>query len=275
MHQPGRQSKSYIDSLLAFWPGLQVLKGDIKAAITMHETLNQIVKRYDFLPEAVLFDHSAHWAGHPLRPEFLESTYYLYKATNDHYYLDIAKRALNHLETYSRTECGFAAISDVRTKNKEDRMDSFVFAETFKYFYLIFSEDKDIIFDLDEFIFTTEAHLVPVNIVDYVSGPHKEKMRIKTGRGDSSGSKWKDRSCPSISNLFDMADLNAVKNFRDAVLTQKDRRTCNKKEESFSVNENEVNQKKMPLRAEEFVAGRADHMAILKNMGILSIFKKI
>jgi mannosidase alpha-like ER degradation enhancer 3 len=60
MHQPGRQSKSHIDSLLAFWPGLQVLKGDIKGAITMHETLNQIVKRYDFLPEAVLFDHSAH-----------------------------------------------------------------------------------------------------------------------------------------------------------------------------------------------------------------------
>lgn len=175
MHQPSRQSKSYIDSLLAFWPGLQVLKGDIKGAIKMHETLYQIVKRYDFLPEAVLFDHSAHWVGHPLRPEFLESTYFLYKATNDDYYLHIARRALNQLETHARVKCGYAAISDVRTKANEDRMDSFVFAELFKYFYLIFSEEKDVLFDLDEFVFTTEAHMLPIKMADYTQNIGKPK----------------------------------------------------------------------------------------------------
>jgi mannosidase alpha-like ER degradation enhancer 3 len=115
---PTRQAKSYIDSLLAFWPGLQVMKGDIKGAIKMHETLNQIVKKYDFLPEAVLFDYSVHWAGHPLRPEFLESTYYLYKATHDEYYLEVAKKALNQLEKYSRVRCGYAAFTDVKSKQK-------------------------------------------------------------------------------------------------------------------------------------------------------------
>lgn len=82
MHMPNRQSRNYIDALLAFWPGIQVLKGDIKGAIKMHESLNQIVKKHDFLPEAVLFDHSIHWSSHPLRPEFLESTYYLYRAVS-------------------------------------------------------------------------------------------------------------------------------------------------------------------------------------------------
>lgn len=37
-------------------------------------------------------------------------------------------------------------------------------AETFKYLYLLFSEKEDIILDLDDFIFTTEAHLLPLTL---------------------------------------------------------------------------------------------------------------
>lgn len=33
-----------MDALLAFWPGLQVLKGDLKAAMEMHEMLYHVVK---------------------------------------------------------------------------------------------------------------------------------------------------------------------------------------------------------------------------------------
>lgn len=32
---------------------------------------------------------------------------------------------------------------------QEDRMDSFVLAETFKYLYLLFSEDNDLMIDID------------------------------------------------------------------------------------------------------------------------------
>ena len=145
----------------------QVLKGDLRGAIKMHATLHQIVKRHDFLPEAVLFDHSPHWAGHPLRPEFLESTYFLYTATRDDHYLAVASRALDQLETHARSPCGYAAIRDVRTKAREDRMDSFVLAELFKYFFLMFAEEGDVGFDLDEFVFTTEAHMLPVRMDAY------------------------------------------------------------------------------------------------------------
>jgi mannosidase alpha-like ER degradation enhancer 3 len=37
-------SRSYMDSLLAFWPGVQVLKGDLKGAIEIHEMLYQVIK---------------------------------------------------------------------------------------------------------------------------------------------------------------------------------------------------------------------------------------
>ena len=42
-------------------------------------------------------------------------------------------------------------------------MDSFVLAETFKYLYLLFDSDPHRYIDIDQFIFTTEAHLLPLN----------------------------------------------------------------------------------------------------------------
>ena len=44
------------------------------------------------------------------------------------------------------------------------RMDSYVLAEMFKYLYLLFVEKEDLIIDIDDFIFTTEAHLLPLTL---------------------------------------------------------------------------------------------------------------
>jgi mannosidase alpha-like ER degradation enhancer 3 len=84
MHRPTSNSKHFADSLGAFWPGLQVLMGDLKPAIEQHEVLYQIMQRHHFLPEAVTADFQIHWGQHLLRPEFVESTYFLYKATAFH-----------------------------------------------------------------------------------------------------------------------------------------------------------------------------------------------
>ena len=43
-------------------------------------------------------------------------------------------------------------------------MDSFVLAETFKYLYLLFTEKEDVMFNMNQFIFTTEAHLLPLSL---------------------------------------------------------------------------------------------------------------
>jgi hypothetical protein len=42
------------------------------------------------------------------------------------------------------------------TKEKADRMESFVLAETFKYFWLLFAPQDAI--NLDEVVLNTEAH---------------------------------------------------------------------------------------------------------------------
>lgn len=63
----------------------QVLKGDIEPAIEVHEMLYQVIQRHNFLPEAFTSDFHVHWGHHPLRPEFVESTYFLYKVTKRFY----------------------------------------------------------------------------------------------------------------------------------------------------------------------------------------------
>jgi mannosidase alpha-like ER degradation enhancer 3 len=75
----------------------------------------------------------------------------------------VGRNVLENLEALARVDCGYAAIKDVTTNLLEDQMDSYLLAETFKYLYLLFSEKEDLIIDIDEFVFTTEAHLLPLS----------------------------------------------------------------------------------------------------------------
>ncbi|XP_018525913.1 ER degradation-enhancing alpha-mannosidase-like protein 3 [Lates calcarifer] len=199
MHNPTVSVRSWMDSLLAFFPGLQVLRGDLKPAIETHEMLYQVTKQHKFLPEAFTTEFRVHWGQHLLRPEFAESTYYLYKATGDPYYLRVGQSIVEKLNAYARVPCGFAAVQDVRTGAHEDRMDSFFLAEMFKYLYLLFSEKSELPIDIDDYIFTTEAHLLPVslsttqppcqgNITDTASISQEEDLFT--------------HSCPSMETLF-------------------------------------------------------------------------
>ena len=51
-------------------------------------------------------------------------------------------------------------------------MDSFVLAEMFKYLYLLFTEPEDLSFDIDDYIFTTEAHMLPLSLSVYSIVPN-------------------------------------------------------------------------------------------------------
>ncbi|GAA37391.2 ER degradation enhancer mannosidase alpha-like 3 [Clonorchis sinensis] len=164
MHSPSQRSRSFMDALFAFWPGIQVLLGDIKSAVALHEYLFQVHKRNKLMPEAFTPDLRVHWGQHLMRPEFIESTYLLYRATNDPYYLKVGARVVDDLQNYTRVPCGYAAVEDVRTMNLSDRFDSFVLAETFKYLYLLFTEPSDLPFPLGDYVFTTEAHLLPLSL---------------------------------------------------------------------------------------------------------------
>ena len=129
----------WIDSLAAFYPGLQVLAGDVLGAIRPHFFYYTIWEKYDALPER--FSLNSKYLPieiYPLRPELIESTYMLYQATQDNFYLDVGERILNDLEKFSKTKCGYAALKSVVTKEKDERMESFFLSETLKYLYLLF-----------------------------------------------------------------------------------------------------------------------------------------
>ena len=91
-----------------------------------------------------------------IRPEIIESAYYLYHFTGDPKYLEMGKTFFRSLVAWCRTEAGYAYLKDVTTKEKADGMESFFFAETMKYLYLLFAPGETLSFD--QIIFTTEAH---------------------------------------------------------------------------------------------------------------------
>ncbi|XP_069465794.1 ER degradation-enhancing alpha-mannosidase-like protein 3 [Ambystoma mexicanum] len=198
MQNPTVSVRSWMDSLLAFFPGLQVLRGDLKPAIETHEMLYQVTRQHKFLPEAFTTDFTVHWAQHPLRPEFAESTYFLYKATQDPYYLHVGKSIVESLEQHARVNCGFAAVQDVRTGRHEDRMDSFFLAEMFKYLYLLFTDTSDLLLNIDDYIFTTEAHLLPLSLS--ISRLHCPENRTVIEYLPTE--EMFSRSCPSAQTLF-------------------------------------------------------------------------
>ncbi|KAL4004860.1 receptor-type tyrosine-protein phosphatase U [Sarotherodon galilaeus] len=198
MHNPTVSVRSWMDSLLAFFPGLQVLRGDLKPAIETHEMLYQVTKQHKFLPEAFTTEFRVHWGQHLLRPEFAESTYYLYKATGDPYYLRVGQSIVEKLNAYARVPCGFAAVQDVRTGTHEDRMDSFFLAEMFKYLYLMFSEKSHLPIDMDGYIFTTEAHLLPISLsTTQPPCPGNDTETVRISQEDLF-----THSCPSTETLF-------------------------------------------------------------------------
>lgn len=168
----------WIDLLGAFWSGLQVLTGQLQDAIKTHVVYLKIWDYFELIPERWIYTHhnvknkkkkfkaedSIDLEWYPLRPEFIESTYYLYRATKDPMYLQIGERVLNLLNDKYKAPCGLSGLQDVRINLRQDVMESFVVGETLKYLYLLF-DTKDEIFLHDSsimnnknWIFSTEAH---------------------------------------------------------------------------------------------------------------------
>ncbi|KAL4116401.1 hypothetical protein PRIC2_011855 [Phytophthora ramorum] len=146
-----------VSALQAFWPGLQVLAGDVSGAIRTHEHMFPLWDEFGAMPE--LLDLAPRgtskpgnrgtvisWARtSPLRPELIESTYHLYQATKDHKYLKMGRQMLQDIRRVSEVPCGYAAVGDIHTLDTEDRMDSYFLSETAKYLYLLFSDEPDVI----------------------------------------------------------------------------------------------------------------------------------
>ncbi|KAI0396164.1 glycoside hydrolase family 47 protein [Xylariaceae sp. FL0594] len=93
-----------------------------------------------------------------LRPEAIESVFYMYRLTGDAKWMDKAWDMFQAIEKHTRTAYAAAALRDVTMTKPEqvDSMESFWLAETLKYFYLMFGDWE--LFDLDKWVLNTEAH---------------------------------------------------------------------------------------------------------------------
>ncbi|KAK3377421.1 glycoside hydrolase family 47 protein [Podospora didyma] len=95
-----------------------------------------------------------------LRPEAIESVFYLWRITGEKEWQDFAWDMFQAVANGTATPLASASVRDVtiakRELEQEDYMESFWIAETLKYFYLAFSP-PDVI-DLDKYVLNTEAH---------------------------------------------------------------------------------------------------------------------
>jgi len=153
----GARGDSTYGALDAFFPAVLAMSGDLTRAKRLQDSSFAMWKLNGIEPE--VFDYrtkTVKAAGYPLRPEIVESTYYLYHYTKDAKYLRMGEQMWRDFVKHCRTDAGYAALKSVVTKEKSDSMQSFLFAETFKYFYLLFAPPDTL--DFKNVVFNTEAH---------------------------------------------------------------------------------------------------------------------
>jgi mannosidase alpha-like ER degradation enhancer 2 len=162
MHS-GVHTATSFGALHAFFPAVLALSGDMQRAKSLQASCFRMWTEYGIEPERL--NYKTMDIENPvylLRPEVIESAYYLYRLSGDPQYLRMGETCLKSLIKYCKTNAGYASLSSVVTKEKSDRMESFLLSETFKYLYLLFAPPE--ILNFEEVIFNTEAHPIAKSI---------------------------------------------------------------------------------------------------------------
>lgn len=155
--ESGRRTGTRFGALEAFFPAVLSLAGDIDRARRLQESCHRMWNQHGIEPEEI--DYATFEVTdkrYYLRPEIIESAYYLHRLTGDREYLRMGETFFSSIVKYCRTEAGYSYLKDVLTKEKADGMESFFFAETLKYMYLLFAPKETLTFE--SVVFTTEGH---------------------------------------------------------------------------------------------------------------------
>jgi mannosyl-oligosaccharide alpha-1,2-mannosidase len=162
-----------MDHLACFFPGMLVLALQ-KFEVKNHDYLLTMAKElaytcfnmYDksasgLASETVFVEFGINfpWLSdnhYALRPETLESLWYLFNYTKDPIYQQWAYQIFKSIQKWTRNENGFAEIENVNKNPPKQRgcLPSYFFSETLKYLYLIFDEG----IGLNDWVLNTEGH---------------------------------------------------------------------------------------------------------------------
>jgi mannosidase alpha-like ER degradation enhancer 2 len=155
--ETGKRTGTTFGSLEAFFPAVLCLAGDTMRAARLEESCAAMWNLNGIEPEEINYATMTVTAKqYHLRPEIIESAYYLHHFTGDPKYLRMGESFFKGIVRYCRADAGYASLEDVVTKKQADSMQSFFFAETLKYLFLLLSPKEALPFD--EIVFTTEAH---------------------------------------------------------------------------------------------------------------------
>jgi mannosidase alpha-like ER degradation enhancer 2 len=146
----GKRTATQFGALHAFLPAVLALGGDERRARRLESSCFRMWQLHGIEPEVIDYaTMKVIHPGYPLRPEIIESAYYLHDRAKGRVFFEA-------LVTNCRTDAGYTTLKSVVTKEKGDLMPSYFLAETLKYFYLIFAPENTI--DLKRVVFNTEAH---------------------------------------------------------------------------------------------------------------------
>ncbi|KAJ3263777.1 Mannosyl-oligosaccharide 1,2-alpha-mannosidase IA, partial [Borealophlyctis nickersoniae] len=97
-----------------------------------------------------------------LRPELVESLFYMWRFTHDPIYREWGWEIVQALEKHCKVDGGYRGLNSVTspTPSAWDTQESFFLAETLKYLYLLYTSDD--VIPLEQYVFNTEAHPVSV-----------------------------------------------------------------------------------------------------------------
>ncbi len=161
MHQVNMNTGKVIGTrygaLEAFYAGLCAFAGDIETGREIQEANYYMWTRFNIEPEEFDFKRdSITSAYYILRPENLESCFYLYRLTGQLKFLWQGKVMVESIIDLCKTDVAFASLKSVLNFERENSMESFFFGETLKYAYLIFAPES--ILNFKKVVLTTEAH---------------------------------------------------------------------------------------------------------------------
>lgn len=174
-----------MDHLVCFLPGTLALgtrygapAADLDLAAELMQTCMAMYRATPtgLAPEIVYFNEQPGSTDditiHPadrhylLRPETVESLFYMHRVTGDPKYRTWGREIFDALNKHARVASGgFTSLSDVTVVppvvGSRDKMESFFLAETLKYLYLLFDDDVNLL-AFDAYVFNTEGHPLPV-----------------------------------------------------------------------------------------------------------------
>jgi glycosyl hydrolase family 47 len=153
----GKRVSTRFGALDAFFPAVLVRSGEKDRARRLQESTFKMWTTWGVEPDEIDYSTMKILSpAYPLRPEIMESAYYLHFYTDDDRYTEMAATFLGGLSHYCKADEGYAALRDVTSFEKADEMESYFFAETLKYLYLTFAPRSTL--DLNQVVFNTEGH---------------------------------------------------------------------------------------------------------------------